>query len=124
VNDSIDPEDHELIESTPEGQQSRGLAGHTRSTGACGRRGTSRQVMTIHVFMLYGVPCGQCGLPAHSIEVFPNGVRTSHNDWRKRPCDSLRNRAQASGPVRLRIADPQGDSAPARTPVSTDRKVS
>jgi hypothetical protein len=124
VNDSINPEDHELIEPTRESQQGGGLAGHALSTGACGGRGTSRHAMTVHVFMLYGVPCGQCRLPAHSIEVYPNGVRTSHNDWRKRPCDSLRNRTQASGQARLRVADPQGDSAPVRTLVSVDRKVS
>jgi hypothetical protein len=80
--------------------------------------------VTVHVFMLYGVPCGQCGLPAHSIEVYPNGVRTSHNDWRKRPCDSLRNRAPASGQTRLRVADSQGDSAPVGAPTWADRKVS
>jgi hypothetical protein len=38
---------------------------------------------------LYGLPCGLCGLPAHHSEVFPNGVRTVHMDWRKRPCDAV-----------------------------------
>lgn len=38
-------------------------------------------------FMMYGLPCGLCGLPAQHIEVNPNGVRTAHVDPRKRPCD-------------------------------------
>lgn len=44
-------------------------------------------------FEMYGIPCGQCELPAHHIEVYPNGVRTAHMDQRKRPCDSVRSAA-------------------------------
>lgn len=45
------------------------------------------------VFAQHGVPCGMCGLPAHHIEVYPNGIRTEHMDRQKRPCDSLRSAA-------------------------------
>jgi hypothetical protein len=81
--------------------------------------------VTVRIFMLYGVPCGQCGLPAHSMEVYPNGVRTAHADSRKRPCDSPRTALKPPG-RRSGSESPSlhGDSAPIRTPVSADRKVS
>lgn len=79
--------------------------------------------MTANYFMLYGVPCGRCGLPAHHIEVYPNGVRTAHIDWRKRPCDLTRSRTQTTGPARFGIADPQGDPAPVWSLQQTERTV-
>lgn len=91
----------------------------------CGRRGTLEPSVTVRIFMLYGVPCGLCGLPAHSIEVYPNGVRTAHNDSRKRPCDSPRTALKP--PDRRNGSEspsPHGGSAPVRPLVSTDRKVS
>jgi hypothetical protein len=86
--------------------------------------------MTARFFMLYGVPCGQCSLPARHIEVYPNGVRTVHVDSRKRPCDSVHS---ALKPPDRRVSeslDPQGgsesldDSTPVRNPPPIDRKVS
>lgn len=81
--------------------------------------------MTAVFFILYGVPCGQCGLPAHHVEVYPNGVRTAHNDWRKRPCDSPRTalvspdrRAGSESPA------PQSGSAPVRASSPIERKMS
>lgn len=47
------------------------------------------------VFAQHGVPCGMCGLPAHHIKVYPNGVRTDHIDPRKRPCDFVRSAASS-----------------------------
>jgi hypothetical protein len=38
-------------------------------------------------FLLYGLPCAQCGRPAHHSEVYLNGVRTVHRDLMNRPCD-------------------------------------
>lgn len=78
--------------------------------------------MTAQFFMLYGVLCGRCSLPAHHIEVYPNGVRTVHVDWQKRPCDAVHS---ALKPPDRRVSeppDPQGgfesldDSAPVRNP--------
>jgi hypothetical protein len=77
--------------------------------------------VTVRIFMLYGVPCGLCGLPAHSIEVYPNGVRTAHNDSRKRPCDSPRTGLKP--PDRRNGSEPPPQGA-VRTSSPTDRKVS
>lgn len=107
-----------------------GLAKHARFAGVCGHRGTPEPAVTVGYFMLYGVLCGQCGLPGHHIEVYPNGVRTAHVDWRKRPCDSARS---ALKPPDRRVSEsltPQGDSeslddsAPVRTRPPTDRPES
>jgi hypothetical protein len=79
---------------------------------------------TCRHFDMHGVPCGACGSPAHHMEVYPNGVRTVHIDSRKRPCDSVHSALKPPEQRVSRSLIPQGDSAPVRTPVPTDRKVS
>jgi hypothetical protein len=86
--------------------------------------------VTATYFMLYGLPCGRCGLPAHHIEVYPNGVRTSHVDGRKRPCDLTHAALKspdwrvAESPTPQGDSESRADSAPVRTPPPTDQKVS
>jgi len=52
------------------------------------RLGSRGVAMISRYVELYGLPCGLFGRPASHSEVFPNGVRTAHLEWRKRPCDS------------------------------------
>lgn len=37
----------------------------------------------------YGMPCEECGQPAHHAEVYPRGRRIVHTDRRIRPCTRL-----------------------------------
>lgn len=46
---------------------------------------------------LYGIPCDECGSPAHHVDTYPNGRRIVHIDPRRRPCDQFAN-AAASKP--------------------------
>jgi hypothetical protein len=72
----------------------------------------------IGVFLLHGLECGICGLPAHG------SVRTTHMDERKRPCHSVGSapkqpdRRGGEPPVDL----PRRAPAPVRSPAWRDRR--
>jgi hypothetical protein len=78
--------------------------------------------LTISHFLLYGLPCGVCGLPGHHSGRYADGVRTVHLDLRTRPCDSLR---PAKRPVRRGDEPPRAPRrppAPARSSMWTVRR--
>lgn len=40
-------------------------------------------------WLLYGMPCDRCQLPAHHAELYPRGIRVVHQNRHLPPCDTV-----------------------------------